>query len=86
MSFTYLRPARLGEAVLSEVEEMAAEQLQVWLSEGMTPAEICAAVGEPWFGVSRCTAGRALDAMVTAYRMAVLEGPPINVQRRKETA
>lgn len=86
MSFTFIRPARLGEAVLSEIEEMAAEQLQAWLADGMTPAEICAAVGEPWFGVSLCTAGKALDAMVTAYRMAVIEGPPITVQRRKEIA
>lgn len=86
MSLTFLRPARVGEAVLSEIEEMAAEQLQAWLAAGMTPAEICGAVGEPWFGVSRCTAGRALDAMVTAYRMAVLDGPPITLQRRKEIA
>jgi hypothetical protein len=68
-------PPRPPEALLTEIEEMAAEQLQAWLAQGMTPAEICAAVGEPWFGVSRCSAGRALDAMVTAYRLAVLEAP-----------
>jgi hypothetical protein len=84
MSFAF-RPARLSEATLSEIEEMASEQLQAWLAQGMTPAEICTAVGEPWFGVSRCTAGKALDAMVTAYRMAVLEAP-ITVQREKEDA
>jgi hypothetical protein len=86
MSFAFLRPARLSEATMSDIEEIAAEQLQAWLAQGMTPAEICAAVGEPWFGVSRCTAGKALDDMVTAYRLAVLESPPIALAPLKEDA
>lgn len=79
-------PPRPPESLLTEIEEMAAEQLQAWLAQGMTPAEICAAVGEPWFGVSRCSAGRALDAMVTAYRLAVLEAPPPARSIQKELA
>ena len=72
MSNRFTPPPRPPESLMSEIEEMA--------------AEICAAVGEPWFGVGRCTAGRALDAMVTAYRLAILESPSLTFERRREPA
>jgi hypothetical protein len=86
MNSRFMPPPRPPESLMTEIEEMATEALQAWLAEGMTPAEICAAVGEPWFGVSLCSAGQALDAMVAAYRLAVLEGPPIACPSRKEFA
>lgn len=64
----YLRPV-----TLTEIEEIAAEQLELWLADGLTPDQICAVVGEPWYGLARCTAGKALDAMVTAYRLHVVD-------------